>query len=250
MRLNVVDNYNKHMNSVDQADHLRGVYRWDTFMRKRKWWWSILFWCMQMLQTNSYLMYRKYMELHSQEPISHLKFCKRICLAWLDPHNNWPRHAKLVARNRDREQTSQASAERSVTASSCKSVSTITTRSSAITTRSSAKKVQPKKRARRFTDASLHPTKGSLTDRLHQVQHWPVVTSVSRAGVCQLHRWASSGTKRKRGNTLFKCSYCDVTLCGRCFLTYHTVADLEGMKTALRLEYGANTSDDEDEVLG
>ena len=107
MRLNVVDNYNKHMNSVDQADHLRGVYRWDTFMRKRKWWWSILFWCMQMLQTNSYLMYHKYMELHSQEPISHLEFCKRICQAWLDPHNNWPRHAKLAARNRDRENANE-----------------------------------------------------------------------------------------------------------------------------------------------
>ena len=119
------------MNNVDQADHLRGVYRWDTFMGKRKWWWSILFWCMQMLQTNSYIMYCKYMEIHSQEPISHLEFCKRICLAWLDPHNNWPRHVKLAARNRDREQTSQASAERSVTTSSRNSLSTITTRSSA-----------------------------------------------------------------------------------------------------------------------
>ena len=32
-------------------------------------------------------------------------------------------------------------------------------------------------------------------------------------------------------------------------LTYYTVADLEGMKMALRREYGVNTSDDEVEVL-
>ena len=116
--------------------------------------------------------WRKQM-LHSQEPISHLEFCKRICLAWLDPHNNWPRHVKLAARDRDREQTSQASAERSVTTSSRNSLSTISTRSS-------AKNFKQNKRARRLTDSSLHPTNGSLNDWLHQVQYWPIATSVSR----------------------------------------------------------------------
>ena len=236
LRLNIVDEYNKNMNSVDIADQMRGVYRWDTFMRKRKWWWSILFWCLQMLQTNSYIMYRKYMMLHSQQPISHLQFCKAIALAWLDPHNNWPRHAKIHPKVTER--TSRVLSESSV---DCSSTTTITTRSS-------LKKRKPKTRARRFSDVSLHPVKGNLNDRLHQVQHWPVAKTVSKAGVCQLHRWASGGSKRKRGNTLFKCSYCEVTLCGRCFLPYHTVSDLQGIKETLRIEYGANNSDEEVEV--
>ena len=95
--LNIVDDYNMHMNSVDRADQLRGVYRWDTFMRKRKWWWSILFWVMQMLQTNAFVAYCKYMKLHDQTPITHLEFCKQIALAWLDPYNNWPKLQSIVS---------------------------------------------------------------------------------------------------------------------------------------------------------
>ena len=53
-QLNIVDDYNTHMNNVDVADQLRGSYRIDRWMRKQKWWWSMFFWCFQMLMTNSY----------------------------------------------------------------------------------------------------------------------------------------------------------------------------------------------------
>lgn len=98
-----------------------------------------------------------------------------------------------------------------------------------VLTRSTASKHHKKKRTRTFTDASLDAVNGSLNDRLHQVQYWLVTDSVPEAGSCQLHRWASGGGKRRRAPNLF-CSYCEVTLYGRCFLTYHTVVDLLAVK--------------------
>ena len=41
--LNVINDYNMHMNNVDIADQLRGNYCFDHWMRKSKWWWSMFF---------------------------------------------------------------------------------------------------------------------------------------------------------------------------------------------------------------
>jgi Transposase IS4 len=43
LRLNINTDYNFKMNDVNQADQLRNCYRFDHWMRKRKWWWSIFF---------------------------------------------------------------------------------------------------------------------------------------------------------------------------------------------------------------
>ena len=45
-RLNLIHDYNIGMNAIDLADQIRNTYRWDLFMRKRKWWWSIMMWCL------------------------------------------------------------------------------------------------------------------------------------------------------------------------------------------------------------
>ena len=63
-RLNLISNYNIGMNAIDLVDQIRNTYRWGLFMRKRKWWWSIMMWCLQMLLANSYILYKKYTKMH------------------------------------------------------------------------------------------------------------------------------------------------------------------------------------------
>ncbi len=55
--LNVIDNYNGHMNQTDIADQLRGQYQPDVWMRHSKWWWSIFIWALRVAATNGYRIY-------------------------------------------------------------------------------------------------------------------------------------------------------------------------------------------------
>ena len=90
-RVNMVDMYNYNMNNVDVSDQLRGYYRFDHWMRKRKWWWSMFFWYFQVLLTNSFIVYKNYMILHIHKPISHHNFHKAVALAWTSQDANWPK---------------------------------------------------------------------------------------------------------------------------------------------------------------
>ena len=85
-RPNFIDEYNNGMNNVDQADQLRLVYRYDRWMRKRKWWWAMAFWGLETLMINAYVTYRKYYVMHDRDPpLSHYEFQKQIGLAWIMP---------------------------------------------------------------------------------------------------------------------------------------------------------------------
>ena len=53
--LNINDDYNYDMGNVDIADQLRNYYRFDHWMRKRKWWWSLFFWAFGVLLVNAYV---------------------------------------------------------------------------------------------------------------------------------------------------------------------------------------------------
>ena len=54
LRLNCINKCNCEMGGVDMADQLRGMCRLDENARNRKWWWSVLFWRMEVLLTDSH----------------------------------------------------------------------------------------------------------------------------------------------------------------------------------------------------
>ena len=76
------------MGNVDIADQLRAFYRIDTWLQNRKWWWSILFWAIGVILTNSYLLYVKVCKeecVKKEEHITHYDFLKEVGSYWLNP---------------------------------------------------------------------------------------------------------------------------------------------------------------------
>ena len=57
LRLNINNAYNKGMGEVDVADQLRNSYRFDHWLRKRKWWHAFFFWGFGVLLVNAYIAY-------------------------------------------------------------------------------------------------------------------------------------------------------------------------------------------------
>ena len=122
-RLNTVDEYNNHMNNVDIADQIRGSYCFDWWMRKQKWWWSMLFWTFQMGLTNAYILYKKYMKMHDSKVMSHYEFQKKVALAWINQKKSWPQLKKNIVVNHNNIDAMLEFAANTTTASSEQSIS-------------------------------------------------------------------------------------------------------------------------------
>ena len=78
--LNLIGDYNIHMNSVDLADQLCNCYRFNHWFWNRKWWWAIFLWAIGIAATNGYIMcehlYEEEKESHKSMPRewNHLEF--------------------------------------------------------------------------------------------------------------------------------------------------------------------------------
>ena len=189
-RLNVVDEYNNNMNNVDVADQVRGNYRFDKWMRKRKWWWSMFWWSFQMCLTNAYVLYKKYMKMHDIKPMSHYEFQKRVALAWINQQECWPVRSNAYVNN-----LSLAWRVTTTTPSVCMTENTVSSLGSQSTTTEMPHIICCNK-ATPFNDKTLDPKTGKLRIRLDNTQpHWPLENQKSEAN-CQLHKWVT-GKKRK-----------------------------------------------------
>lgn len=85
-------NYNNEMGDVDIADQYCNVYRFDHWLRNRKWWWSIFFWGLGVILVNLYIVYVKVCEeegVDKNNIISHYDFRKKVAMAWINPDLCW-----------------------------------------------------------------------------------------------------------------------------------------------------------------
>jgi Transposase IS4 len=214
LRLNVNSDYNFKMNDVDAADQLRNNYRFDHWMRKRKWWWSIFFWGLGIVIVNAYICYVEFnltAGKKKKDLLSHYEFRKAIALAWLDPDTYWAnRYNDTVLENKG-------------TKRKLDDMST----STKATTRSSSKNL---KRPTAVTDKSLDPYVGLHACRLSRdPPHWPKPQQTKRTK-CALHHWAADLEERPH---VVMCSRCRVNLCVHCFETFHSVENIVGQKNKI-----------------
>ena len=219
-RLNIVNEYNCKMGQVDIGDQLRGSYRYDHWLRKRKWWWALWMWLIQMLETNAYILYCMFHRVHGYEPpLSHYQFLYQGALAWLEPSKYFPK--KPI-----RSDLSQGS-------SSWASSVTHRPQKRAMRSITFCPEVTPSKNIK-FTDATLCPHTGDLRRRLsHQLPHWPLpIVDMKTIPRCQLHGYLSDQKVRPR-KQMMKCETCKVYLCIHCFASFHKIRDLPHQKKHL-----------------
>ena len=136
---------------------------------------------------------------HRKPPFNHYEFIKSIALAWIDPDTYWPQKSG----KRDNDASSSSSSRMS-----------------------KRSKPSPKRNAT-FTDRSLDPYTGSLRCRMDtRLNHLPEENDKDE-GSCQMHYWKDKSKYRKQ---LLKCAACQVTLCVKCYKTFHDTADLMNLK--------------------
>jgi hypothetical protein len=237
LRLNINDSYNVDMGHVDVSDQLRNYYRFDHWIRKRKWWWSIAFWGIGVLLVNSYIVYCKVMQANSipkKDWLSQYEFRKAIALAWINGEKYDSRRAlqggtKRKAATKLGHKTPSASKTARATDSTKRSSARVQLEQEARDKMEREEEKCESKRATRVSDSALSAD-GTLQIRFRRdIDHWPCLPQ-GKEQKCALHRWAS-GIEFKAG--VMQCTTCGVHLCVPCFKAFHTIEDIVGKKKEL-----------------
>ena len=193
------------MGNVDQADQLRLQYCIHYWLRNQKWWFAIFLWILECSHTHSYVLYRKFHDLHGRKlPKTNYEFIESIVLAWLKPSQYWSKRKTI------RSGFESATDESTVAASIiCRRVSSTLKRSATI------------------NNNALNPYTGQLCCRLDRgLNHLPVQIKKAEAN-CQLHNWAFKSKYRKQ---LLMCPTCNAIICLDCYKMFHEVSDLSILK--------------------
>jgi len=235
LRLNVNNDYNYKMNSVDMADQLRNQCRMDHWLRQRKWWWSIFLWGQGVLLTNTYITHCRVQELNNvpkHKRLTHYDFLHSVATAWINRDEmdvkkiRRLRHKKRKLFDKEATTPSPIQKKRQHAASDHHDARSTTSKK----TSNLSQETPARLKAPRVNDNTLHPDSGSLRGRLNHIAcfHCPEL-SPNVQPCCSLHRWifgrdvGSGGQVKEK---VFLCSVCQVNLCIPCFKVFHTTPDL------------------------
>ena len=193
------------MGDIDQAYQLCLQYRIKYWPQTQKWWFAISLWIFECSLTNSYVLYRKFHDIHGRRmQQTHYEFIQDISLAWLKPYQFWPK-------------------KKSSTDSGQSSSDSSTVAESVVTRRC---KLSPKQ-SDKFTEKSLNPYSGSLWCRLYcRLNHLPLRNDKPEVS-CQMH-WSSKRDKYRK--QLLKYPACNVILCLDFYKPFHEVSYLNNTK--------------------
>ena len=210
LRLNVNDDYNEDMGGADIADQLRNQYRFDHWMRKRKWWWLFYFWGIGVLLVNAYVCYRKHCRLNNVKSLSYYEFRYKITLAWMDPSNHWklqfqkPKIKDTVVINNSVSGKKLATTDTTGSTKRAKATKRkLSSKESVGSESSCSRKVARALAAPRVNNKTLDPQTGQLRDRLAVGRglHMPGEPWAKKAQ-CALHIW---GAKDKKQAKFLRC---------------------------------------------
>ena len=114
--------------------------------------------------TNSYVLYRKYFEVHDlKQPLNHYEYIRAISLAWLDQEHYWPQKKTSISSSSTTTQSSD-----SVISRLCSTNTPAVTKSVA------------------FTDKSLDSYSGALRCRVDKHYAHLAVRGDKKVNTCQL----------------------------------------------------------------